>query len=81
AGALEANGTPPTSVDTTASCTVEKDGSGFRVSKMHLDVNAVVLNIEDAKFQEIASATLNGCPVSKALHGNVEMSVDATLGG
>ena len=46
---------------------------------MKLDVTASVPNIDDAKFQEIALATLSGCPVSKALKGNLEMSLSARL--
>ena len=79
-GSLEKNGTPPTSVETDAACTVgPADGGGFKVSRMHLVVNAVVPGIDEAKFKELATATLTGCPVSKALQGNVEMSVDARL--
>ena len=78
-GSLEKNGTPPTSVDTAAACTVEPAEGGFKVSRMHLVVTAVVPGIDEAKFKELATATLAGCPVSKALQGNVEMSVDARL--
>src|SRR3954465_13253348 len=39
---LEKNGTPATSVDTTARCTVEKVGEGFAITKMHLEVRAKV---------------------------------------
>ena len=76
---LEKNGTPPTSVETKAACTVEKVGEGFGITKMALDVRAVVPNLDDAKFQEIAKATKDGCPVSKALKGNVDITVTATL--
>lgn len=76
---LERNGTPPTSVETKASCTVEKVGDGFSITKMALEVRAVVPNIDDATFQKIAAATKEGCPVSKALKGNVELTVSATL--
>jgi osmotically inducible protein OsmC len=78
-GGLERNGTPPQKISTTAECTVEKVETGFKITKMKLQVQASVPNIDDAKFQEIASATLNGCPVSKALAGNLTFSVDARL--
>src|SRR3954465_14815115 len=74
---LEKNGTPPTSVETKAACTVEKVGEGFGITKMALDVRAVVPNLDDAKFQEIAKATKDGCPVSKALKGNVDITLTA----
>lgn len=79
-GALEKNGTTPTSVDTEGACTVGPDpAGGFRISRIHLVVNAVVPGIEDGKFQEIAADTLKGCPVSKSFRGNVELSIEARL--
>jgi osmotically inducible protein OsmC len=38
-----------------------------------------VPKIDDAKFQSIAAATKEGCPVSGALKGNVQMDLDAKL--
>ncbi len=78
-GGLEKNGTPPTSVDTSAACTVDKVEGGFAVTSIALEVTAVVAEIDDATFQKIATDTLAGCPISKALHGNVKLSVNATL--
>lgn len=78
--ALEGKGTPATSVETKAACTVEKVGDGFSITKMVLDVKAVVPGIDDAAFQEIAKATKEGCPVSKALKGNVDIQLNAALG-
>jgi osmotically inducible protein OsmC len=80
AGDLEKNGTPPTSVETQAACTVSPDpAGGFSVKSIALDVTAVVPGIDDAKFQEIASGTLKNCPVSKAFRGNLELTVNARL--
>lgn len=78
-GGLEKNGTLPTKISTTAACTVEKVGEGFEITTMKLDVSASVPNIDDAKFQEIARTTLSGCPVSKALSGNLILKLDARL--
>lgn len=80
-GALEKEGHPPTSVDTQAACTVEKVGEGFKITTMKLVVTAVVPGIDDAKFQAIAAATKEGCPVSGALKGNVQIELTATLAG
>ena len=79
-GGLEKNGTPPTYIETQAACTVtpQREG-GFRITTMALTVSAAVPGIDDAKFQEIVQGTLTGCPVSKALHGNVDITVDAKL--
>jgi lipoyl-dependent peroxiredoxin len=79
-GALEKNGTMPTSVETEAACTVEPGDGGFKITKMHLVVNAVVPGIDEAKFQEVANAALAGCPVSKTFHGNLAITMEARLG-
>ena len=76
---LEKEGFAPTSVDTSAACTVEKVGEGFKITTMRLTVKAVVPGIDDAKFQSIAAATKEGCPVSSALKGNVQIELEATL--
>ena len=78
-GALEKNGTPPTSIDTTAQCTIEKVGEGFSVTKMRLDVRAVVPNIDAATFKKIADATKDGCPISRVMKGNVAIELEAKL--
>ena len=78
-GGLEKAGFAPTSVDTSAACTVEKVGEGFKITTMKLTVKAVVPGIDDAKFQSIAAATKEGCPISSALKGNVQISLDAAL--
>jgi osmotically inducible protein OsmC len=75
---LEKAGTPPTRIDTEAACTLDKVGEGFKITKMRLSVRASVPKIADAKFQEIARATKEGCPVSVALRG-VDIELDARL--
>ena len=75
---LEKAGHAPQMVETRAACTVEKVGDGFSITTMKLRTRAVVPGIDDAKFQEIASGTKSGCPVSKALAG-VDIQLEATL--
>jgi len=76
---LEKEGFAPTSVETQAACTVEKVGEGFKITTMKLTVKAVVPGIDDAKFQAVAGATKEGCPVSSALKGNVQIDLTATV--
>jgi len=38
-----------------------------------------VAGIDPAEFQKLAEAAKEGCPVSKALHGNVELKLNARL--
>jgi lipoyl-dependent peroxiredoxin len=78
-GGLEKNGTPPTRVNTTVSCTVEKVGDGFKITKMHLAVRAKAPNVDAATFDKIAQATKDGCPVSQVFKGNVQMTLEAKL--
>jgi osmotically inducible protein OsmC len=76
---LEGNGTPATRVETTAVCTVEKAGAGFKITTMKLTTRGTVPGIDAAKFQEKANAALEGCPISQALKGNVNFVLDAAL--
>lgn len=78
-GGLEKNGTRPNNISTTAECTVEKVGDGFEITTMKLTVQASVPGVDNPKFQEIAKATLTGCPVSKAFLGNLKLELDARL--
>jgi osmotically inducible protein OsmC len=77
-GALDKNGTPATRVDTDASCTIDKVGDEFEITSIVLTTRAVVPNITDATFQQIAQTTKMTCPVSKALSA-VPITLTATL--
>lgn len=74
---LAKNETPPTSLDVTATATFVP---GEGITTMELDVVGTVEGIDDEKFQELATVAKDGCPVSQALAGNVEISVEARLG-
>ena len=76
---LEAGGTPPTRVSTTARCSVEKVGDGFKITKMRLETRAEVPGLDQARFAKAAEAAREGCPVSGALKGNVQIELDARL--
>src|SRR5947207_9395446 len=52
--ALEKEGHPATSVQTKADCTIEKQGEGFKITRMMLNVQAAVPGVDAAKFQSIA---------------------------
>jgi lipoyl-dependent peroxiredoxin len=77
--ALTKEGYEVTSVETAADCTIEKQGEGFKITRMMLRTRAAVPNADPAKFQAIAQATKEGCPVSTALKGNVQLELDAQL--
>jgi osmotically inducible protein OsmC len=46
-----------------------------------LKVRGTVPGIDAATFTRLAEAAKDGCPISGALKGNVELSVEATLEG
>ncbi len=57
----------PDELKVTASVDIQKDGAGFTIKQITLDLAAKVHGIEEAKFKEIAEAAKKGCPISKAL--------------
>ena len=79
AGVLEKDGTPATRISTTAACSVEKVGDGFKITRMRLEVRGKVPGVDQAKFAQAAEAAKKGCPVSMALQGNVKLELDARL--
>ena len=79
AAGLEGAGTPATRIETTAACTVDKVAGGFKITTIELKVRGKVPGTDQAKFQKAAEAAKDGCPVSGALKGNVQMKLDAKL--
>ncbi|QFT62392.1 osmotically inducible protein OsmC [Roseivivax halotolerans] len=67
-------------IDTKATVSLEKDGDGFSVTKVHLDVTAKVPGLSEDKFMEAANAAKDGCPISKLYAGGTaEITMDAKL--
>ena len=79
AAGLEKNGTPSSKVETQAECTIEKVGEGFKITTMKLDVKVKAPGVDNAKLQELAQKTKEGCPVSGAIKGNVNIVMEARL--
>jgi osmotically inducible protein OsmC len=75
-GALAKAGTPPETLSVSAKVTFVP-GTGITASA--LDVKGVVPGLDDARFRDAAEQAIDGCPVSKALAGNVELSVSSRL--
>jgi osmotically inducible protein OsmC len=78
-GALTRGGTPPEHLAVSATVTFDKLDGGWRVVSSALKVVGRVPGIDAAGFRAAAEATRDGCPVSVALKGNVELSVEASL--
>ena len=80
-GGLGRAGTPPERLDVSAEVTFDKVGDGWRVVSSALTVRGIVPGMSAEDFVAAAEAAKDGCPISQALKGNVELSVDATLEG
>jgi len=78
-GALDRAGTPPDHLHVSATVTFDKVEDGWAVTSSQLDVLGVVPGIDEAAFDAAAQASKDGCPISRALAGNVELSVSAAL--
>jgi osmotically inducible protein OsmC len=78
---LAKNGTPPTQLDVRAEVTFDNASGGWKVTASKLIVSADVAGIDDATFQRLADDAKENCPISQAIKGNVEVSVDASLRG
>ena len=76
-GQLTTAGTPPESVATTATVTMEKKDAGFTVTGVHLDVVAKVPGATEQSFQTAANNAKTGCPISRLL--NAESTMTARL--
>jgi len=76
---LEKAGKPATSISTKASCTIDMEGGGPKITTMKLEVRGKVPGIDQAAFAKAAEEAKNGCPVSGALKGNVAFQLDAKL--
>ena len=72
-------GTPPESLEANATVTFAQVEGGFKVASSALKVKGTVPGIDAAAFRDAANKAKDGCPISGALKGNVELSVDASL--
>lgn len=66
-------------LEATAEVTFEKGEGGWSVARSQITVRGRVPGISEADFREAAGGARDGCPISRALKGNVELSVDASL--
>jgi osmotically inducible protein OsmC len=69
-------GTPPERLEATATVDFV---AGEGVKSSHIVVSGTVPGIDQDTFAAAAAAAGEGCPISGALKGNVEITVQATL--
>lgn len=79
AGGLVRAGARPQRLQSEARATFEEVGEGFGFTKIAISIRAEVEGIDDDGFREAAEAAKENCPVSRALKGNVEVTLDAQL--
>jgi osmotically inducible protein OsmC len=71
-------GTPPEQLNTSATVTFVP---GTGITKSALTVVGKVPGMDEAAFRATADEAKETCPVSNALKGNVELTLDASLQG
>ncbi|MGZ6272718.1 MAG: OsmC family peroxiredoxin [Candidatus Limnocylindrales bacterium] len=72
-------GTPPERLEVAAEVTFDKVDGKWTVLASRLTVHGRVPEIDEDRFKAIAVQAKDGCPISRALAGSVELSVQATL--
>ncbi len=78
---LAGKGYQPEQIETRATCIMTpQEGGGFKITKMHLDVNGKVPGMDEATFKKIAEEADKGCPVSNLLRGCLELEYHITFG-
>jgi osmotically inducible protein OsmC len=74
---LSAAGHEPTSIETSATLTMEKQDPGWTVTAIHLEVVARVPGVDEGQFREAAEGAKKNCPISRLLRADITM--DASL--
>ena len=72
-------GTPPERLEVSAEVTFDKVDAGWKVTRSRLTVRGRVPKSDAEGFRKAAEAARDGCPVSQALKGNVQLELDARL--
>jgi lipoyl-dependent peroxiredoxin len=79
ANVLAQAGTPPQRLETEARSSFEQTPEGFRLTTMRLTIHGQVEGLDEQGFRSAAEDAKENCPVSQALKGNVDVTVDASL--
>jgi lipoyl-dependent peroxiredoxin len=74
---LQSAGYTPTELKTEAAVSLEPEGAGFHITRSALTLRAIVPNLTQATFEQLAKDSELNCPVSKVL--KAEITLDAKL--
>ena len=66
-------------METSVTVTAGKTEKGLGVTKVAITVRASVDGLDEDAFQEVAQKAKEGCPISKLIAGNTEITLDAAL--
>jgi osmotically inducible protein OsmC len=76
---LGENDTPPEGVTVSAACTLDEVDGAPRITRVELVVRGRVPGLTAAHFDGVVQRAAALCPVSNALKGNVEITVDSSV--
>lgn len=76
---LARGGTPPNRLEVRSRVTFDKVGDSWTVVSSELEVKGDIPGADAAKFARAAEDAKENCPISRALKGNVKLSVKANL--
>jgi osmotically inducible protein OsmC len=79
AAALDSAGTPADSVRTEATVTLRQVDGAPTITAIALRTAGTVPGIDEATFREAAEGAKTGCPVSRALAGVPEITLESSL--
>jgi lipoyl-dependent peroxiredoxin len=76
---LGENHTPPERIAVSAACTLDEVDGAPKITTVALSVSARVPGLDRSGFDQAIERAAGLCPVSNALRGNVEISVQREL--
>ena len=76
---LGLGGFHPTSIETTATATLEDLAAGWTLTHVQLDVHANVPDASQARFMDAALAAKTNCPIARLLKTNISMTASLDL--
>lgn len=77
--ACDKAGFATTAVDTRAAVRLARQGEGFVIDRIALQLDATVPGLDEAMFQQLAQGAKDNCPLSKALASVPSITLVATL--
>ncbi|MDQ2818368.1 MAG: OsmC family protein [Candidatus Eremiobacteraeota bacterium] len=79
ANVIAGKGLKPREIETRATCSLEAQGGGFKITCMRLETRGEVPGIDAARFKELAKEAEAACPISNALRAGLQIELIATL--